>query len=625
MVHHSLPAWLASRLEKIEGFKLYNWISHCINVFELANKRNFMVCSSPSSGKTVLGTLLSLRYKITQLNGKIIVVAPSLKIAKQWRKEFKRWGLDLKMKHKWSKNDPDNLESDYDGVVMTYAKMAQNHESIRRFCHYHKCFVVLDEIHHLSDELSWGISAENAFAVPTVDNIIALSGTPFRSDKTDIPFVEYHPPTLNVVVDDDGNLVEKLSRKVKADFEFTYREGMQSKHCRHLHFDCLQGNFEWISMGRPMVANFEKELNEMEEGRRLGTALNWNLDYVKKLTTKAIKRLDKVRLKHRNAAMLLVTKNLKDAEKAEKWIKLNFPDKKVVLVHSESPDDPQDTLDQFDESDAHICICVDMVTEGVDIKKFRVIVYATNKLTRLRFNQTVHRGTRRLGEEDKVCYVFIPCDKRALRFAKELLDEVFEDVDFDIEDDLDTPKKKDTKDPSSDFPDNSYEAKHSEAGTEEYIDIGPDGTNHSDSSVIEFAKRWMASHDIIEDEMEVSTAIKTISRQQKNGTFRMGESSCDLDDLFGKTEQPPQLTLEEQKSAVISEIESKMGYVAKITLKLPNGKMFILHNLYKQLGNKPQAQLTLDELKNKLRWIEDKQRNGFTAEETRLIEAMKRW
>ena len=52
-----------------------------------------------------------------------------------------------------------------------------------------KTLVILDEIHHAGDALSWGEGVREAFE-PAARRL-ALTGTPFRSDVNPIPFVTY--------------------------------------------------------------------------------------------------------------------------------------------------------------------------------------------------------------------------------------------------------------------------------------------------------------------------------------------------------------------------------------------------------------------------------------------------
>ena len=51
--------------------------------------------------------------------------------------------------------------------------------------------MILDEVHHGGDALSWGEAIRDAFEPAT--RRLSLTGTPFRSDAHPIPFVTYAP------------------------------------------------------------------------------------------------------------------------------------------------------------------------------------------------------------------------------------------------------------------------------------------------------------------------------------------------------------------------------------------------------------------------------------------------
>ena len=55
----------------------------------------------------------------------------------------------------------------------------------------HRTLVVFDEIHHGGDAKCWGEAIREAYGDAT--RRLALTGTPFRSDDSPIPFVGYEP------------------------------------------------------------------------------------------------------------------------------------------------------------------------------------------------------------------------------------------------------------------------------------------------------------------------------------------------------------------------------------------------------------------------------------------------
>ena len=88
-------------------------------------------------------------------------------------------------------NSSAQTSSEYHGVVVTYAQVASHPTRHRVRTENYRTLVVFDEIHHGGDAKSWGEAIREAFADAT--RRLALTGTPFRSDDSPIPFVTYEP------------------------------------------------------------------------------------------------------------------------------------------------------------------------------------------------------------------------------------------------------------------------------------------------------------------------------------------------------------------------------------------------------------------------------------------------
>jgi hypothetical protein len=70
-------------------------------------------------------------------------------------------------------------------------------------------------------------------------------------------------------------------------------------------------------------------------------------------------------------------------------------------------------------------VAVNMVSEGVDIPRLRVVIYLTNRLTLLSFRQIVGRVVRTDPDNvDDHGRVYLPADPRLLAMAKEVTDTV---------------------------------------------------------------------------------------------------------------------------------------------------------------------------------------------------------
>ena len=74
---------------------------------------------------------------------------------------------------------------DFTGVAVTYAQVAAHPLLHRRRTETRTTLVILDEVHHGGDALSWGDAVREAFEPAT--RRLALTGTPFRSDTSADP------------------------------------------------------------------------------------------------------------------------------------------------------------------------------------------------------------------------------------------------------------------------------------------------------------------------------------------------------------------------------------------------------------------------------------------------------
>ena len=131
--------------------------------------------------------------------------------------------------------------------------------------------LIADEPHHMGEQAAWGRSTLAAFE--RAHFRLLLSGTPFRSDNTPIPWVAY---------DEDG-----VSR---ADYGYGYTDALLDGVCRPVTFHTYDGDMEWMSDGRRRRADFSVALPAAEAARRLRTALDPEGDWIEHVLRDAHKR-----------------------------------------------------------------------------------------------------------------------------------------------------------------------------------------------------------------------------------------------------------------------------------------------------------------------------------------------
>src|SRR4029450_6263347 len=116
----------------------------------------------------------------------VTVVTPTEHLKTQWANAAAALGIPLDPAFR---NADGATARDFRGAVVTYAQVAAAPALHRARTGGRRTLVVMDEVHHAGDALSWGDAVREAFE-PAARRL-ALTGTPFRSDENPIPFVRY--------------------------------------------------------------------------------------------------------------------------------------------------------------------------------------------------------------------------------------------------------------------------------------------------------------------------------------------------------------------------------------------------------------------------------------------------
>jgi hypothetical protein len=253
-------------------------------------------------------------------------------------------------------------------------------------------FVIADEAHHLGDELTWGQSFNAAFAKAA--RWLLLSGTPFRSDAAPIPGVRY---------DSDGIAVP--------DVVYSYAEAVRDGVCRPVTFVPYDGVLQWQSGEETIEASFADAVHSREAARRYRTAISVELaDGLPRILAAAHEKLLAVRAEgHRDAGGLVVAADGEHARAVAKALRGVTGKAPVVVLHTEAR--AAEKLAAFRDGREPWIVAVNMVSEGVDIPRLRVGVYATAAKTPLIFRQIVGRFVRTIpGRGLDMSWLYLPAD-----------------------------------------------------------------------------------------------------------------------------------------------------------------------------------------------------------------------
>ena len=394
------------RLAARPSVRLRPWQRTAFDLFIAHEGANYLAVATPGAGKTTFA-LACARWALGEQRRRLIVVAPTSHLKTQWAAAAHRLGLELDPD--WTPNG--GLASDVHGLVTTYQHVATAATATTLRGLSSDAFVILDEIHHAGDERAWGDAIRTAFE--PAHKRLCLSGTPFRSDTAAIPFVEYQTTA-------EGESACSQSTYGYAD---ALRDGGV---VRPVYFPRFDGLMEWSAPDGSIVsANFHDELARDGVAHRLRTALSLDGDWLPAVLGQAHERLMAIRSApggQPDAAGLVIAIDQQHAQGIAQLIRRHFGVPAEVVVS----DDPtaSDRISRFAGSRAPWLVAVRMVSEGVDIPRLRVGVYATTVSTELFFRQAVGRFVRwqpELGSQK--AYVFLPDDARLRTHAFQIAEE----------------------------------------------------------------------------------------------------------------------------------------------------------------------------------------------------------
>jgi superfamily II DNA or RNA helicase len=382
--------------------QLRPWQRDAFDLFTSAESPDYLAVATPGAGKTTFA-LACARWALSQQRRRLIVVAPTSHLKVQWAQAAHRMGLELD--HAWSPND--GLAKDVHGLVTTFQQVATGDTARKLRGVAADAFVILDEIHHAGDEKAWGDGVLTAFEL--AHRRLCLSGTPFRSDTAAIPFVRYTELGAG--------------GEAQPDYTYGYADALRDGGVvRPVYFPRFDGLMEWSAPdGSVQSAAFSDELDRTGAAQRLRTALSLEGDWLPSVISQAQERLMAIRHHQPDAGGLAIAMDQDHARAIARLLRTRYGQEADVVV-SDDPDASK-KIAAFSASTKPWLVAVRMVSEGVDIPRLRVGVYATTVSTELFFRQAVGRFVRwQRGMASQKAYVFIPDDPRLRAHAFQIAD-----------------------------------------------------------------------------------------------------------------------------------------------------------------------------------------------------------
>jgi superfamily II DNA or RNA helicase len=367
----------------------------------------YFVFAATGAGKMALAALLAAETLNKGLARRVVYVCPNRVIRCQARRTFRRFGIHLvewsNQRHR-SEGEPVGAQ----GAALTYQALARCPDAHARLCRMIPTLVIFDEVHHLGDSQEWELAARAAFD-GLASGVLSLSGTPYRGDNREIPFVSSTPGA--------GDL-----RLLCPDFSYPLGRAIVDGYCRRPDFRWLNGKVSLSVNGNTQTHDFYSEVSEDTSNLLLGGAVRpgsgTRLDALREA-------LDVCRAQQRKLIIFvggdtgsecLATQDAQELLPAE-LLSLGLAQDEILSVTSANRA-AGEQLQSFGKSRTRVLITVNMVSEGVDIPELSAALFLTSITAKATTVQRIGRAIR--GNDPATVLVFMFRDRRYVRLAEEI-------------------------------------------------------------------------------------------------------------------------------------------------------------------------------------------------------------
>jgi superfamily II DNA or RNA helicase len=383
---------------------LRQWQQRAIDEYLASAKQDFLLEATPGAGKTVTATTIARRLLDDRTIERVVVVVPSDSLREQWC-DATAGMLDLR-----PLDDEIVSKPGYHGVVVSYQQLAHRTAAdlLRRDAGRHKTFAIADEPHHAGDGRAYADGLTQALE-PCIRRLL-ITGTPWRRDNRRIPYVTYGPDDL-----------------VTVDYHYRYAAAVNDRICRPVIFHAHNGEARWVDCGKMVEAHVCDDMDEEQTGAALDTLYQPDYSWIPAILRKAAAALDDVRAEVGDLGGIVWAESRWHARAyAALLLQITGEEPEVILGDDA---EAKTKIDRFRRSRQRWLVCVKMVSEGVDIPRLAVGVFAAKSLTPLFFRQSVGRLVRVRPDEDLLnAQLFIPAVPQLVRHAYEIEQELLHEL-----------------------------------------------------------------------------------------------------------------------------------------------------------------------------------------------------
>jgi superfamily II DNA or RNA helicase len=425
MVKHFVLTAIYAKDRRMAEINLRPWQAEAIKralhwLVELGADRHFLINAAPGAGKTICASVIAGKLLERNDIDRVIVIAPRAEVVRQWADEYKIVTGRSMTKVTGAHGDIDDYGTD---LCATWAAIQGLQDGFQQVCRKSKTLVICDEHHHAAVEAAWGAEADSAFL--DAKYVLVLTGTPIRSDGQETIWFAY---------DSNG----KIDHPALGTYTLSYGTAVDLGYCRPITFHRHEGHFS-VSLpdGDNIAVSGTSSTMLSPELQRI-RGLQQALDFYKLACTPryladgitpdvnsyqasmlryGIAKLNDIRDTIPNAGGLVIAPNIEVAEYMSTLLE-ELEGEKPTLVHSQMAN-AEARISSFKNTNKRWLVSVAMISEGVDIKRLRILTYLPYAQTELAFRQAMGRVVRSLGNDDySRAYVIMPTHRILEEYAR---------------------------------------------------------------------------------------------------------------------------------------------------------------------------------------------------------------
>ena len=207
-------------------------------------------------------------------------------------------------------------------------------------------------------------------------------------------------------------------RRSKADYSYGYGPALKDHVVRPVIFMAYSGQMRWrTSAGEEMAANLGEGFTKDITSQAWRTALDPNGEWIPTVLAAADKRLTEVRRTVPDAGALVIATDHAYAKAYAEQLQKITGERPAVILSDDR--EASAKIDEFREGMQRWMVAVRMVSEGVDVPRLAVGVYATSTSTPLFFAQAIGRFVR-ARKRGETASVFLPSVPQLMMLANDM-------------------------------------------------------------------------------------------------------------------------------------------------------------------------------------------------------------